>query len=70
MRKMFCDRCGQEFEYGDKVELVENNGYEVCIDGPVHYGYGRDHVDICPECQRKLNTLVTNFMKSPGDADT
>lgn len=63
MCKTYCDRCGKEFEYGEKFELMTQSAYEVCLEGPVRRGYSRDRVDICPECQVHLNTLVEDFMK-------
>lgn len=64
MRKTYCDRCGQLFEYGDKL-LIKQSTYEVVLQGPVRqeYKYLCDRVDICPKCQEQLNTLVEDFMK-------
>lgn len=61
MCKTYCDRCGQQFKYGDKVDLMKNtvkSPYDTVL-----VDIDNRRIDICPECQEQLNALVEDFMK-------
>lgn len=74
MRKYFCDRCGTEidFESLDKYRRSTDVLYDTCVDAWTHGETGYHYhspVELCTDCKRDLDIVVTEFMKEKSCSD-
>ena len=72
MRKTYCDHCGKtvNFEELSKYRYENDLEYEVVVDvsaARLNIGYGREHMDLCKDCQMAIDRLVTEYLSKPTE---
>ena len=78
MQKCFCDRCGKELDPVELYKIEENRSgvlkeavpgsyfgevhqWQPCMNGEEYFS---PRVDLCVECRKDFDSLVTDFMSN------